>query len=231
MLVLSRQKDQTIMIGDDIEVTVVDIRGDKVRLGINAPRTITVHRKEVYDLLKREGQLHPGGAKGGAHNHGPSIGGAPSSPPPVEATRSNDPFLREAVEEARRGLAEGGLPIGSVLVRNGEVIARGHNRRVQKGDPMAHAEIDCLTHAGRLKSYKDTVLYSTLMPCFLCSGAVVQFGIPRVVVGESVNFSGAPGFLRHQGIECVDLHDAECIQMMGDFIKAHPDLWHEDIGK
>ncbi|HEY2586311.1 MAG TPA: carbon storage regulator CsrA [Tepidisphaeraceae bacterium] len=224
MLVLSRQKDQTIMIGDDIEVTVVDIRGDKVRLGINAPRTITVHRKEVYDLLKREGQQ--AGGKGAGHE-----ATAPSSPPPAQGENSHDPFLREAIDEARRGLADGGLPIGSVLVRNGKVIGRGHNRRVQKGDPMAHAEIDCLTNAGRQKSYKDTILYSTLMPCFLCSGAIVQFGIPRIVVGESVNFPGAPGFLRHQGVHCVDLHDAECIQMMGEFIKAHPDLWHEDIGK
>jgi cytosine/creatinine deaminase len=232
MLVLSRQKDQTIMIGDEIEVTVVDIRGDKVRLGINAPRTISVHRKEVYDLLKKEGQ-HAGGKSGaGGHEHAaPSVSGGPSSPPPVQAGQSNDPFLREAIEEARRGLAEGGLPIGAVLVRHGKVIGRGHNRRVQKGDPMSHAEIDCLTNAGRQKTYKDTVLYSTLMPCFLCSGAIVQFGIPKIIVGDTVNFGGAPGFLRHQGVECIDLHDPECIHMMGEFIKTHPELWHEDIGK
>lgn len=219
MLVLSRQKDQTIVIGDDIEVTIVDLRGDKVRLGINAPRSVTVHRKEVYDLVKREGS-HPKSAPL------PAVNAAT-----VQAEENPMRFMREAIEEARRGLAEGGLPIGSVLVRDGQVIGRGHNRRVQKGDPMAHAEMDCLTNAGRQKTYKDTVLYSTLMPCFLCSGAVVQFGIPSIVAGESVNFPGAPGFLRQQGVQCHDLHDAECIQMMSEFIKAHPDLWHEDIGK
>src|SRR5207302_2642770 len=117
-----------------------------------------------------------------------------------------DPFLRAAIDEAKHGLAEGGLPIGSVLVRNNQIVARGHNRRVQKGDPMAHAEIDCLTRAGRQRTYRDTVLYSTLMPCFLCSGAVVQFGIPKVVVGDSVNFGGAPDLLRKHGVEMVDLH-------------------------
>ena len=228
MLVLSRQKDQTIMIGDDIEVTVVDIRGDKVRLGINAPRSITVHRKEVYDLLKKEGH-QPGGKPAVASEA--TATGAPSAPPPAQAQPSNDPFLREAIAEAGRGLAEGGLPIGAVLVRNGTIIGRGHNRRVQKGDPMAHAEIDCLTNAGRQKSYKDTVLYSTLMPCFLCSGAVVQFGIPKVIVGESVNFCGGPDFMRKHGVQVIDLHDAECIKMMADFIAAHPTLWNEDIGK
>src|SRR3954469_19190198 len=97
-----------------------------------------------------------------------------------------DPCLRAAIDEARQGLKEGGLPIGSVLVRNGQIIGRGHNRRVQRGDPMAHAEIDCPTNPGRQKTYKETVLYSTLMPCVLCTGAVIQFGIPRVIVGESV---------------------------------------------
>jgi cytosine deaminase len=136
------------------------------------------------------------------------------------------------------GLAEGGLPIGSVLVRNGQVIGAGHNRRVQRGDPMAHAEIDCLTNAGRQTTYKDTVLYSTLMPCYLCTGAAVQFGIPKVVVGESVTFVGgeakwgkSPDFMRANGIELVNLHDAECIAMMKRFIAEHPDLWNEDIGR
>lgn len=225
MLVLSRQKDQSIIIGDDVEVTIVDIRGDKVRLGINAPRSVTVHRKEVYEAVKRENQaaakLNPPVLMPEAHlklaqeHHG----------------NGADPFLVAAIDEARKGLAEGGLPIGSVLVREGQVIGRGHNRRVQKGDPMAHAEIDCLTNAGRQKTYRDTVIYSTLMPCHLCGGAIVQFGIPRVIVGESVNFGGAPDFLRQHGVHCMDLHDPECIRMMADFINAHPDLWHEDIGR
>lgn len=149
-----------------------------------------------------------------------------------------DPFLRAAVDEARLGLSEGGLPIGSVLVRGDQIIGRGHNRRVQRGDPMAHAEIDCLTNAGRQRTYRDTVLYSTLMPCFLCSGAAVQFGVPKVIVGESANFPGgegpggsSPQFMRSQGIELIDLADAECIEMMREFIRAHPQLWNEDIGR
>jgi cytosine deaminase len=142
-----------------------------------------------------------------------------------------DPFLRAAIKKAREGLAEGGLPIGSVLVRGNKIIAFGHNRRVQNNDPMAHGEIDCLTRAGRQKTYADTVLYSTLMPCFLCSGAVVQFGVPRVVVGESVNFTGGPEFMRRHGVDVTDLRDPECIEMMRKFIAEHPQLWHEDIGK
>src|SRR5881394_261179 len=137
-----------------------------------------------------------------------------------------DPFLRAAIDEAKQGLKEGGLPIGSVLVRGDQIIGRGHNRRVQHGDPMAHAEIDCLTNAGRQKTYADTVLYSTLMPCFLCSGAAVQFGVPKVVVGESVNFPGggsaggtSPQFMRGAGIEVVDLRDPECIEIMRRFIR------------
>jgi cytosine/creatinine deaminase len=149
----------------------------------------------------------------------------------------SDQFLRAAIDEAKKGLAEGGLPIGSVLVRGRKIIGRGHNRRVQNGDPMAHAEIDCLTNAGRQKTYADTILYSTLMPCYLCTGAAVQFGVPKVIVGESVNFPGgeskwgrSPEFMRASGIEVIDLADAECIAMMSRFIRDHPELWNEDIG-
>lgn len=148
-----------------------------------------------------------------------------------------DPFLQAAVDQAKKGLSEGGLPIGSVLVRGNQIIAAGHNRRVQHKDPMAHAEIDCLTQAGRQKTYKDTVLYSTLMPCYLCTGAVIQFGIPKVVIGEDVTFPGGSckwgssrEFLETNGIEVVDLNDPTCIQMMRDFIAANPSLWNEDIG-
>jgi cytosine deaminase len=151
---------------------------------------------------------------------------------PVSSDAANvQKFMKAAIEQARKGLSEGGLPIGSVLVRGDQIVAAGHNRRVQHGDPMAHAEIDCLTKAGRQKTYKDTVLYSTLMPCYLCSGAVVQFGVPKVIVGESVNFPGGPDFMRQHGVDVVDLHDAECIEMMGTFIREHPELWNEDIGK
>jgi|GEM_PF-37779 cytosine/creatinine deaminase len=244
MLVLTRQRDQTIMIGDDVEITVVDIRGDKVRLGINAPRSVVVHRKEVYDHIRAENQA-------AAQLKVQDLANLPAVPPepkPLEQSNgpfprlaqgdenkdkstNKDPFLRAAIDEARIGLREGGLPIGSVLVRNHQIIGRGHNRRVQRGDPMAHAEIDCLTNAGRQKTYRDTVLYSTLMPCHLCSGAAVQFGIPKVIVGESVNFAGAPEFMRSKGIEVVDLHDQECIEMMAQFIRGHPELWNEDIGR
>lgn len=154
---------------------------------------------------------------------------------------TDDPFMQAAIDEAMKGLAEGGLPIGSVLVRghgpSGEIVGRGHNRRVQHGDPMAHAEIDALTQAGRQRTYADTVLYSTLMPCYLCSGAVVQFGIPKVIVGESKNFPGGDGpggnsvdFLRSHGVDVTDLADPTCIAMMHDFITANPQLWNEDIG-
>jgi len=229
MLVLARQKDETIIIGDSIEITVVDVRGDKVRLGINAPKHIQVHRKEVYEAIRRENRgaatLKPGDLPGTQRIN-------PQNPVhKLAQPRPDDPFLKAAIDEARLGLQEGGVPIGSVLVRDGQIIARGHNRRVQKGDAMAHAEIDCLTQAGRQKTYRDTILYSTLMPCHLCSGAVVQFGIPRVVVGESVNFGGAPRFMRETGVEVIDMNDPECIEMMARFIKEHPDLWHEDIGK
>jgi cytosine/creatinine deaminase len=149
-----------------------------------------------------------------------------------------DQFLRAAIEQARKSLSEGGLPIGSVLVRDNKIIGRGHNRRVQHGDPMAHAEINCLKNAGRQKTYRDTILYSTLMPCFLCSGAAVQFGVPKVIVGESLTFPGGEGrggisseFMRSHGIEVVDLEDPECIEMMSTFIREHPELWNEDIGR
>ncbi|MCP4867437.1 MAG: nucleoside deaminase [Proteobacteria bacterium] len=139
--------------------------------------------------------------------------------------------MQAAIDEALKGLSEGGIPIGSVLVRGDEIIGRGHNKRVQEGNPMVHAEIDCLMNAGRVGSYRDTVLYSTLSPCYLCSGAAVQFRVPKVIVGESVTFAGAPDWLRSHGIEVVNLDLPECISMMEEFIKARPDLWNEDIGE
>lgn len=142
-----------------------------------------------------------------------------------------DIFMQAAIEEAKKGLAEGGIPIGSVLVRNGEIIGRGHNMRVQENDPLAHAEIVCIRNAGRIGTYSDTTLYSTLMPCYLCAGAAVQFGIKKVIVGESVNFSGGPEFMREHGIEVTDMSITECKEMMSKFIRDRPDLWYEDIGK
>jgi creatinine deaminase len=141
-----------------------------------------------------------------------------------------DPYLSAAIAEARKGLAEGGIPIGSVLIKGKKIIGRGHNKRVQDNDTMAHAEIDCLKNAGRIGSYKGTTLYSTLMPCYLCAGAVVQFGIKKVIAGESRTFSGAKEFMVSHGVEVIDLDDKECYSLMQEFIKKNPDLWNEDIG-
>lgn len=145
--------------------------------------------------------------------------------------RDMDKFIKEAIAEAIKGLSEGGIPIGSVLVQDGKIIGRGHNRRVQEGNPMKHAEIDCLINAGRVGSYQDMVLYSTLMPCYLCAGAVVQFKIPKVIVGEALTFNGAERFMREQGVQVVNLDLKECVEMMGKFILENPALWNEDIGK
>lgn len=142
-----------------------------------------------------------------------------------------DKFMTAAIDEAKQGLSENGIPIGSVLVKNGEIVGRGHNKRVQDGDPITHAEIDCLRNAGRVGSYKDAVLYSTLMPCYLCAGAVVQFGIKKVIVGESQTFPGAKEFMESHGVEVIDLYNAECISIMEDFIEKNPTLWNEDIGE
>lgn len=142
-----------------------------------------------------------------------------------------DKFMQEAIAEAKRGLDEGGIPIGSVLVKEGKIVGRGHNKRVQENNPVLHAEIDCLQNAGRIGSYRDSVLYSTLMPCFLCAGAMVQFGIKKVIAGECKTFPGAKEFMESKGVEVVDLDLAECRQMMCDFIKANPRLWEEDIGR
>ncbi len=140
-------------------------------------------------------------------------------------------LIQVAIAQARKSLAEGGIPIGSALARAGELIAAGHNKRVQESDPITHAEIDCLRRAGRIGSFHDTVLYSTLMPCYLCSGAVVQFGIRKVIVGESRTFPGGPEFMRSHGVEVIDLDLPECSDMMAKFIADNPELWDEDIGR
>jgi cytosine deaminase len=141
-----------------------------------------------------------------------------------------DEFMESAIAQARKGLKEGGIPIGSVLVREGTILGQGHNKRVQDNDPVTHAEIDCLRNAGRIGSYRNTVLYSTLMPCYLCAGAVVQFGIPKVIAGEAATFAGAQAFMEEQGIQVVNLDLSECKQLMSDFINRFPQLWYEDIG-
>ena len=142
-----------------------------------------------------------------------------------------DEFMQAAIDEAKKGLSEGGIPIGSVLVRDGTIIGRGHNKRVQENDPIVHAEIDCLRNAGRVGTYAESVLYSTLMPCFLCAGAVVQFRIKKVIVGESETFAGAKEFMQSHGVEVRDLNLTECKHLMAEFIKKNPSLWREDIGE
>lgn len=140
-----------------------------------------------------------------------------------------DEFMQLALAEAHRGRAEGGIPIGSVLVKNGRVVAQGHNKRVQENNPILHGEMDCLLNAGRLGSYRDTVIYSTLMPCYMCAGTIVQFKIPKVVVGEAQTFGGARAFMEAHGVEVIDLNLPECVAMMQQFIQEKPALWHEDI--
>ncbi|HYM77907.1 MAG TPA: nucleoside deaminase [Candidatus Dormibacteraeota bacterium] len=141
-------------------------------------------------------------------------------------------LLRAAIEEARTGLREGGLPIGSVLAdRQGRVIARGHNLRVQSDDPTAHAETACIRNAGRRRDWAELTLVSTLSPCIMCTGTALLYRIPRVVIGENRNFLGAEDLFRQSGVSVVVLDDAECVQMMGEFIRNHADLWNEDIGK
>jgi len=142
-----------------------------------------------------------------------------------------DIYMKTAIDEARHGLKEGGIPIGSVLVKDNRIMGRGHNKRVQESDPIMHAEIDCLRQAGRLGGYGETTLYSTLMPCYLCAGAVVQFGIAKVVVGESRTFSGAKDLMVAHGVDVVDLDLDECTQMMRQFIASNAELWNEDIGE
>ncbi len=139
--------------------------------------------------------------------------------------------MMAAIEEAKQGLKEGGIPIGSVLVKDGKIIGRGHNKRVQDDDPVIHAEIDCLRNAGRIGSYKDTILYSTLMPCYLCGGAIVQFGIKKVYAGESKTFPGSKEFMESHGVTVIDLDLDECKTLMNDFISSNPELWNEDIGE
>ena len=141
-------------------------------------------------------------------------------------------LLQAAIEEAQQGLRQGGLPIGSVLANKaGKIVARGHNLRVQSGDPTAHAETVCIRNAGRRRDWAELTLVSTLSPCIMCTGTALLYRIPRVVIGENRNFLGAEDLFRHWGVEIIVLSDAECIQLMADFIRTHADLWNEDIGK
>lgn len=147
------------------------------------------------------------------------------------ASTDDAAFLRLALAEARQGFEEGGVPVGAVLVEGGQVIASGHNKRVQEGDPIAHGEMDCLRAAGRRPNYRGVTLYTTLAPCMMCSGTIVQFAIPRLVIGENRNFEGNLDFLRSRGIEVALLDDPDCVALMRRFIAERPELWHEDIAE
>jgi len=138
-------------------------------------------------------------------------------------------FLRAAYEQALKSYREGGLPIGAVMVENDQVVAAGHNRRVQDQDPIAHGEMDCFRKAGRRPRYDNVTLYTTLSPCMMCAGTIVQFGIKRVVIGEARNFPGNPEFLNDHGVDVILLDDADCIELMSRFIRERPELWDEDI--
>jgi cytosine/creatinine deaminase len=144
----------------------------------------------------------------------------------------DDPFLLAAIEEAKHGLAEGGIPIGSVLVIDGAIVGRGHNRRVQRGSAILHAEMDCLENAGRLsaRDYQRSVLYSTLSPCDMCSGTALLYKIPRIVIGENQTFRGPEDYVRTRGVELEIVDHPECIRLMREFIASRPELWNEDIG-
>lgn len=139
--------------------------------------------------------------------------------------------MLEAIAMARKSQSEGGIPIGSVLVQNGKIISKGHNKRVQENNHILHGEMDCLYHAGRVGSFRDTVIYSTLMPCYMCAGTIVQFKIPKVIAGESESFNGAKEFMESHGVEVIDLNLDECKTMMKEFIERHPEIWNEDIGE
>jgi len=144
-----------------------------------------------------------------------------------------DQFFKEAVNEAKKGLSEGGIPIGSVIVHNGKILGKGHNRRVQKGSVILHGEMDAFENAGRqeAKIYKEATIYTTLSPCPMCTGAILLYGIPKVIIGENKTFMGAEELLRQNGVEVIVLNDAECINLMKNFIMDNPNLWNEDIGE
>lgn len=159
----------------------------------------------------------------------------PVNPSAVKTLKPADHhyFMQEALKEARKGLKEGGIPIGSVLVLKNQIIGRGHNRRVQKGSSILHAEMDCLENAGRLsaKEYRNCTIYSTLSPCEMCTGAILLYKIPVIVIGENVTFKGPENYSRRKGVRIINLQSEECVSLMKEFIRARPKLWNEDIGE
>ena len=146
-------------------------------------------------------------------------------------SNDNNVFMKIALQEAKKGYSEGGVPVGCVMVEKGKVIALGHNRRVQDGNPIAHGEMDCIKNAGRRANYKGITLYTTLSPCMMCSGTIIQFGIKKVVIGENENFAGNISFLKENNVDVLLMNDPECINLMKKFIREKPDLWNEDIAE
>jgi cytosine deaminase len=240
MLVLSRQRDESVMIGDAIEVRVVDVRGEKVRLGFIAPRDVAVHRKEVYDTIREnraaaQGTLSPPELKGLRPPAPPKMRLVPQAP-----VSTSDPLVRAMLEEAHFAMEDGDLPIGAAVVQgdggggNAAVIARGRDCRVQRGDPTAVAELECLRNAAATAATRQGVgpgtatLYCTSTPSLLGAAAAVQLGIRRVVVGASVEPPGPPGaaeLFRARGVELVELNDPECAQLIARFTREHPGRW------
>ncbi len=148
---------------------------------------------------------------------------------PADTSADDKRFMRLAYDEAKAGYEEGGVPVGAVMVENGKVIGRGRNRRVQDGNPVSHGETDCMKNAGRRPNYSNITMYTTLSPCMMCTGTIIQFGIGRVVIGENKNFPGNIDFLKERGVDVVLLDDADCVELMTKFIAERPDLWYEDI--
>lgn len=217
MLVLSRQRDQSIMIGDDVEVKVVDIRGDKVRLGFLARKDVSIHRAEVYEAIKRENRA--------AAEVQPEELEALIPRPVNHAPAELNQYMEAAIDEARAAGAEGGVPVGAVLARDGEIIGRGRDSRHRAGNRLAFAEVECLKNAGMGEDLHDAVLYSTSAPSHLAAGAIIQFGIAKLVIGQSRHLQpdrsagpNAVSVLRSHHVEVTDLHDGECMAMMQRYL-------------
>jgi cytosine deaminase len=229
MLVLARHRGQSVFIGDDVTVTVAEIRGDKVRLGISAPKHIRVDREEIYDEIMREnrqaGSLQPGDLAALHESRAPVAGSKPSIP--LEWAT----FMTTAIDEAHQSLTAGGIPIGAVLVRDQRIIGRGHDRRIQRTDPTAQAPVRCIRNAGPWETCRGTTMFCTTMPSYLGAAALVHFAIPRLVVGNSIclNDSQRRGaqLLAAAKIEVVDARDERCAQLLDQFVQGEAERWKD----
>lgn len=224
MLVLSRQRDESVMIGDDVEVTVVDVRGEKVRLGIRAPRAVSVHRKEIYDAIRRENQsaaqLSPGDLPQAA---------VPVTPMKLAAADQED-GLTAALAEAQADVAEGGLPLGAALVKDGRVVVRGRDRRVQTNDPTAEAVTECMRICHQQNGAcrpEGVILYCTHPLSALGAGVALEMGVKRIVVGDASHGRLALDWLVRQGVEVMDRRDGRCRQLVEQYMASHESLWRK----